>query len=138
MQTAVLAPNPRQNGILRSSGRLQFAPDEFEIDKCPNILHAKDTITRLYLENAHRVCIHHGTDTVKEFVQQRYQVFGLRKCLHWIRFRCFMCRRFNAENLQPIMAPLPASRFSSAATQFPFSNSGVNFFGPYRGHKKKS
>ena len=29
------------------------------------------------------------------------------------------------------MAPLPVFRFPSAATQFPFFNSGVNFFGPY-------
>ena len=29
------------------------------------------------------------------------------------------------------MAPLPAFRFPSAATQFPFSNSGVDFFGPF-------
>ncbi|XP_075247469.1 uncharacterized protein LOC142340663 [Convolutriloba macropyga] len=29
------------------------------------------------------------------------------------------------------MAPLPAFPFPSAATQFPFSNSGVDFFGPF-------
>ena len=126
-----LNPILDQNGILRSCGRLQFAPDSLEIEKCPIILYAKDTITRLYLEHAHRICIHQGTEPVKAFVQQRYHVFGLRKCLLSIKFRCFLCRRFNAENIQPIMAPLPAFRFPSAATQFPFSNSGVNFFGPF-------
>ena len=126
-----LNPILDQNGILRSCGRLQFAPDSLEIEKCPIILHAKDTITRLYLEHAHRICIHQGTEPVKAFVQQRYHVFGLRKCLLSIKFRCFLCRRFNAENIQPIMAPLPAFRFPSAATQFPFSNSGVDFFGPF-------
>ena len=123
-----LNPILDQNGILRSCGRLQFAPDELEIEKCPIILHAKDTITRLYLEHAHRICIHQGTEPVKAFVQQRYHVFGLRKCLLSIKFRCFSCRRYKAENVIPILAPLPAFLFPSAATQFPCSNSGVEFF----------
>ena len=125
-----LNPILDQNGILRSSGRLQFAPDA-QIEKCPINLHAKDTITRLYREHAHRICIHQGTEPVKAFVQQRYHVFDLRKCLLSIKFRCFLCRKFNAENIQTIMASLPAFRFPSAATQFPFSNSGVDFFGPF-------
>ena len=85
----------------------------------------------MYLEHAHRICIHHGTKPVKAFVQQRYRVFGLRTCVLSIKFRCFLFRRFNAENIQPIMAPLPAFRFPSAATQFRFSNSGVDFSGPF-------
>ena len=84
----------------------------------------------LYLENTHRVCIHQGTEPVKAFPQQRYHAFSLRKCLFSIKFFSFLCRRHNAENIQPIMAPLPAFRLPSAATQLPFSNSGQNFFGP--------
>ena len=60
-----LNPILDQNGILRACGRLQFAPDELEIEKCPINLHAKDTITRLYLEHAHRICIHQGTEPSK-------------------------------------------------------------------------
>ena len=71
-----LNTNLDQNGILRSCGRLQFAPDALEKEKCPIILHAKDKITRLYLEHAHRICIHQGKEPVKAFVQQRYHVFG--------------------------------------------------------------
>ena len=126
-----LNPNLDQNGILRSFGRLQFAPDAREIEKCPIILHAKDTSARLYLEHANRICIHQGTEPVKAFVHYRYHVFGLRKCLLSIKFRCFLCRRFNAENIQQIVAPLPAFCFPSTATQFPFSNSDVDFFGPF-------
>ena len=74
-----LNPILDQNDILRSCGRLQFAPDALEIEKCPIILHAKDTITRLYLEHAHRICIHQGTEPVKAFLQQQYIVFGLRR-----------------------------------------------------------
>ena len=53
-----LNPYLDKNGILRSQGRLQFAPEELQLAKLPIILHAKDSITRLYLEHAHRICIH--------------------------------------------------------------------------------
>ena len=72
-----------------------------------------------------------GSRNRQSFVQQQFHVFGLRKCLLSITFCCFLCRRYNAENIQPIMARLPAFRFQSAATQFPFYNSGVEFFGPF-------
>ena len=57
-----LNPMLDQNGILRLCGRLQFAPDALEIKMCPIILHAKDTVTHLFLEHAHRICIHQGTE----------------------------------------------------------------------------
>ena len=59
-----LNPILNKNGILRSCGRLQFAPDALEIEKCPIILHAKDTTRRLYLG----ICNHQGTEPVKAFV----------------------------------------------------------------------
>ena len=67
-----LNPILDQNGILRSCGRLQFAPDALEIEKCPIILHAKDKIARLYLEHAHRICLHQGTEPVKDLMQRTY------------------------------------------------------------------
>ena len=95
------------------------------------ILDTKDKIVRLYLEHAHQVCIHQSTEPAKSFKQQRYHVIGLRKALARIRFYCFLCRRFDTKNIQPIMAPLPSFRFPKAETQFPFANSGVDFFGPF-------
>ena len=94
------------------------------------ILHAKDSITRLNLEHGHRICIYQRTEAVKEFVQQRYVVIGVRKTLWSIRFRCFLCRCFDAQNIQPLMAPLPVCRFPDTLSQFPFANTGADFFGP--------
>ena len=66
-----LNPIIDQNGLLRSSGRLLFAPTELEIEKCPIILNAKEKIAKLYFEHAHRICAHQATEPVKAFVQQR-------------------------------------------------------------------
>ena len=133
-----LNPIIDQNGLLRSSGRLLFAPTELEIEKCPIILDAKEKIARLYLEHAHRICAHQATEPVKAFVQQRYYVIGLRKTLLPIKYRCFLCRRFDTQNIQPIMAPLPAFRFPTEETKFPFANTGLDFFGPFYIEDKQS
>ena len=69
--------------------------DELEIGKCPFVLNAKNTITRLYLVHVHRVCIYQGTEPVKAFFQQRYH-FGLRKCLLSINFCCFFTEKLMA------------------------------------------
>ena len=45
-----------------------------------------------------------------------------------IRFRCLMCRRFAAQNIQPLMTPLPVCWFPDALKQFPFVNTGIDFF----------
>ena len=39
----------------------------------------------------------------------------------------FVCRKFEAEQKQPTLAPLPAFHFPTASTHFPFANSGVDF-----------
>ena len=114
----ILNPIIDQNGLLRFSGRLLFAPTELEIEKCPIILDAKEKIARLYLEQVHRICAHQATEPVKAFVQQRYYVIGLRKTQLSIKYRCFLCRHFDTQNIQPIMAPLPASRFPAEKPNF--------------------
>ena len=63
------------------------------------------------LEHARRICAHQATEPVTAFVQQRYYVIGLRKALLSIKYRCFLCRRLDSQNIQPIIAPLPAFRF---------------------------
>ena len=120
-----------EDGLLRSCGRLQYAPTQLDLEKRPIILHAEDKIVRLYLEHAHQICIHQSTEPTKAFIQQRYHVIGLWKALASVRFHCFLCRRFDTNNIQPIMAPLPSFRFPTTKTQLPFANSGVDFFGPF-------
>ena len=126
-----LNPLLDEDGLLRSCGRLQYAPTQLDLEKRPIILHAKDKIVRLYLEHAHQICIHWSTEPTKAFIQQRYHVIGLRKALASVRFHCFLCRRFDTKNIQLIIAPLPSFRFPTTKTQFPFANSGIDFFGPF-------
>ena len=126
-----LNPIVDQNGLLRSSGRLLFAQTELEIEKCPKILDVKEKIARLYIEHAQRICAHQATEPVKAFVQKRYYVIGLRKALLSIKYRFFLCRRFDTQNIQPVLAPLPAFRFPAEETKFLFANTGLDLSGPF-------
>ena len=120
-----------ENGLLRSCGRLQYAPTQLDLEKRPIILHAKDNIFCLYLEHAHQICIHQSTEPTKAFIQQRYHVIGLRKALASVRVHCFLCRRFDTKKIQTIKAPLFSFLFPTAETQFPIANFGVDFLGPF-------
>ena len=123
----ILNPIIEQNGLLRSSGRLLFAPTELEIEKCRIILDAKEKIARLYPEHAHRICAYQATEPVKAFVQQRYYVIGLRKTLLSIKYRYFLCPRFDTQNIQPMRAPLPAFRFRTEKANFPLPSRDWTF-----------
>ena len=79
----------------------------------------------------HEICHHAGPEYVKSFLQQRYFILGVRAALRTISYRCFQCRRFRAENVEPMMAPLPRCRFPSPDTPYPFANFGVDAFGPF-------
>ena len=45
--------------------------------------------------------------------------------------RCFVCRRWRAQNFTPQTADLPSFRFAEAEKQYPFLNVGLDFFGPF-------
>ena len=113
-----LNPLLDENGLFRSCGRLQYAPTQLDLEKRPIILNAKEKIVRLYLEHAHQICIHQSTEPTKGIIQQRYHVIGLRKTLASVRFHCFLCRRFDTKNIQPIMAPLPSFVFQQQKHNF--------------------
>ena len=115
-------------GIISSCERIKFAPDNLEVEKFPIILDAKDKIARVYIEHADNICVHQGTERVKAFVQQRYHIIVLIKTFLGTKFRCFLCRRFAAQKIQPVMTPLPACRFLTDSAKYPLVKK-VDFFG---------
>ena len=91
----------------------------------PVVLDAQNAITRLLMLHFQEIRLHAGPEYVKSFLQESCFIFGVRAALRTISYRCFQCRRFRAENVQLMMAPLPRCRFSSTDTPDPFANSEV-------------
>ena len=119
-----------QDNILRVGGRTKRSTLCYNT-KHPIILNAKEFITRLFLIKCHEICMHFGTEYVKNYVQQNFYVFGLRDALRSITYRCFDCRRFKGQGLQPPMADLPDIRFPQDQSPGVFTNVGVDYIGPF-------
>ena len=126
-----LNPILEKNVILCSNGIFHFALDELEIEKlaiysaackkhdhtlapraCSLRMHLSGNRKRQSVCSAKipRICCEHV------YLEQNFAVFG---------------GRFNVKNILPIITPLPACRFPTTGTQFPFSDSGVIFFGTF-------
>ena len=84
------------------------------------------------IESAHRRCMHHGTEYIRNYLQQNFVIIGLRKTIRQIRHNCFLCRRFQGKGLHPFMADLPPTRFDDLSDDpFPFKNTGIDYIGPF-------
>ena len=106
------------------------------------ILNAKEFLTRLFLVKCHEICMHFGTEYVKNYVQQNFYVLGLRDALRSITCKYFDCRRFKGQGLQSPMVDLPEIRFPQNEPPVVFTNVGIDYIGPFtviqRNNEEKS
>ena len=123
-------------GLLRATGRTkQLEATTFEA-KHPVLLDGRHPFTRLLLEHLHQTNCHQGVDYLRALVQQRFGIVKLRATLRSIISRCVVCRKRRAETLSPMMADLPRERL--AFKEHPFTNTGVDYFGPFYVSVKRS
>ena len=117
------------NGLLRATGRTkQLDVSSFDA-KHPVLLDSRHPVTRLFLEQLHRAHCHQGVDYLRGLVQQQFAIVKLRTALRSIVQRCVTCRKRRAETISPMMADLPRERL--AFKEPPFTNTGVDYFGPF-------
>ena len=117
--------------LIRAQGSLRNSPLT-DATKYPIILNAKDPIVRMMIESAHRRCMHHGTEYIRNYLQQNFVILGLRKTLRQIRHNCYLCRRFQGKGLHPLMADLSPTRFDDPSDDpFPFKNTGSDYIRPF-------
>ena len=69
-------------------------------------------------------------------IQQEYAIVKLRPSLRSIVSRCITCCKGKAETLTPMMSDLPRGRL--AYCEHPFSNNGIDYFGPFYVSVKRS
>ena len=124
------------NSLLRATGRTkQLEVSSFDA-KHPVLLDSRHPVTRLLLEQLHRAHCHQGVDYLRALVQQQFAIVKLRTALRSIVQRCVTCRKRRAETICPIMADLPRERL--AFKEPPFTNTRVDYFGPFYVSVKRS
>ena len=113
--------------MLKAQGRISKSQFNFET-KHPILLHWKHHVVELFLRNEHKNSHYEGTEHVRNIVQQKFWILGIRNALRSIKNKCIRCRKGRAQTKAPVMADLPEERLVASTV---FSNVGVDCFGPF-------
>jgi hypothetical protein len=135
-----LSPGIGHDGILRLHSRLQNAPKVSYEMKNPAILPQHHIITRLIVKHFHEKFLHGGQEAILSSIRQRYWIVNARSVIKRIKSSCQYCKNRSAKPNFPLMGQLPACR--ATANLKPFTNAGVDLFGPIqvtvkRHHEKR-
>ena len=122
-----LSPFVDDDGLVRLRGRLKHSGLHYD-RRHPILLIAKHPAVAFFIEWAHRQNSNEGTEFVRSVLQQEFWILGLRNALRRVKARCVICRKRDAQPMQPLMADLPRDRESMG--QKPFATTGVDYFGP--------
>ena len=112
LNIAELSPFIEEDGTIRVKGRLKHSNIAYNA-KHPILLTAKHPVVQFLLEKAHRDNLFEGKEYVRNTLQQKYWIIGLR----------------NAKSIHPAMADLPREWLYEHV--FPFTHTGIDYFGPF-------
>ena len=94
--------------------------------KHPILLHRKHHAVELFLRNEHKDNQYEGTEHVRNIVQQRMWLLGIRNALRSIKNKCVTCRKGRAQTITPVIADLPKERLDASTA---LTNVRVDYFG---------
>ena len=112
---------------MRVGGRLDKAPIPFEA-KHQVILPPAHPSSRLLVQDLHEKHLHVGREHTLALVRQTFWISRGKSFVRKIINDCLHCKRRRAKPNVPVMASLPKERL--AICEHPFTNTGVDYFGP--------
>ncbi|XP_076660308.1 uncharacterized protein LOC143363629 [Halictus rubicundus] len=123
---AKLCPILDKDGVLRVGGRIQAANLPYDRTH-PAILPDESSLARLWVDAAHKRCLHGETQLTLATLRQECWILKgrhlVKACIH----RCTTCIRWKGQTAPPKMGNLPLSRITPSR---PFFRSGIDYAGP--------
>ena len=86
------SPFNDQQGFICAQGRIGKSQLNFET-KHPILLHWKHHVVELFLQIEHKNSHHEDTEHIRNIVQQKFWILGIRNALRSIRNKCTRCRK---------------------------------------------
>ncbi|XP_011700862.1 PREDICTED: uncharacterized protein LOC105457721 [Wasmannia auropunctata] len=130
---ANLSPFIDSDGLIRVGGRIQKSELAFS-RKHPILLPSRHNLTDRIIHETHERHHHAGIQTTLYILRQKYWLIDGRNQVRKIVRACVKCFRFDASAVEYKMGSLPAARVREAV---PFTNTGVDFCGPFFIKEKK-
>ncbi|XP_070521658.1 uncharacterized protein [Cardiocondyla obscurior] len=128
-----LNPFLDDQGLMRVGGRLQLSNLNFT-QKHPLLLPSRYHLTDKLIRETHERNCHAGIQTTLYILRRKYWLLDGRNQVRKVIRSCMRCHRFTAKSVQYKMGNLPAVRVREA---IPFSNTGIDFCGPFFIKEKK-
>ncbi|XP_037295821.1 uncharacterized protein LOC119189653 [Manduca sexta] len=116
-----------EDGVLRVRGRIGAAtvPDDA---KRPVILDGRHPVTKLIVLQEHCAAGHANRERVTNDLRQKYWIIHLRPTVRTVERDCALCKVRRTKPQPPATGDLPRARLDPYHR--PFSNCGVDYFGP--------
>ena len=114
--------------VLRVGGRLRNSSNSEDV-KHPLILPGDDHVVKLIVDFYHNGSGHSGLEYVLAMLRGRFWIIRAQALIKSVLRRCFDCRKRQAPVGEQKMADLPVERVTAGKP--PFSNIGVDCFGPF-------
>ena len=133
---APFSPFIGPNALIRSTRRLKRLVEVDYDLKRPIILDSRHPAVKLFLLKEHQKHHHEGVEFLRASIHRRFAIIRLRPALRSIKHNCILCRKRSADTVKPMMADLPVEHLSFGNP--PFSNSGIDYFGPFYFAVKRS
>ncbi|XP_059224813.1 uncharacterized protein LOC131997647 [Stomoxys calcitrans] len=129
VKSRLLTLNPYldKNGLLRVNGRLSNSDLSFN-EKHPIILPEKSKLCKLLVDFTHQILMHAEHQTMLRSIRQEFYVIRLRNVIRQCIRTCKICTIYKHRIRSQIMAALPQERCIYSP---PFTNTGVDFAGPF-------
>ena len=118
----------KMDGLIVVGGRLFNSPIDVYA-KHQILLPANHHITDLIIRHFHLHSGHGGIERTLAETRQKYWITKGRSLIRKIIRNCMTCQRYKAPQETQLMADLPEDRVTP--NEPPFSNTGVDYFGPF-------
>lgn len=121
------------DSIIRVGGRLQQSQLPYDA-RHPIILPKNNHITNLIIKQAHEKLLHAGVQSTLYQVRTQYWPIDGKNMTKHIIHSCIKCFKFRATKNNYVMGNLPETRVTASR---PFSNTGIDYCGPFFIKEKK-